>query len=168
MQLISSEPEGAAPVAGDDSVANKNVFLDLQSLVAESGNNLSQGQRQLLCLARALLKSHRVLLMDEATASLDYDTDRKIQSTIRGLHGTTFTIAHRLHTVANYDKVLVLEHGEVKEFAHPHELLARNDSMFYEMCESSGELEVLREMARKAYTGNRRLSDTNIAPATAM
>ena len=130
---------------------NVNVFTNLSSPVAESGTNLSQGQRQLLCLARALLKSPRVLLMDEATASIDYATDAKIQDTLRELKGSTIiTIAHRLQTIVDYDKVLVLEKGEVAEFGPPWELLKNEDGMFRAMCEKSGDLDVLLDMAAKA------------------
>ena len=130
---------------------NANVFTNLSSPVSESGSNLSQGQRQLLCLARALLKNPRVLLMDEATASIDYATDAKIQDTLRGVRGSTIvTIAHRLQTIVDYDKVLVLEKGEVAEFGAPWELIAAEGGMFRGMCETSGDYETLREMAERA------------------
>ena len=130
---------------------NANVFHNLSSPVAESGTNLSQGQRQLLCLARALLKSPRVLLMDEATASIDYATDAKIQTTLRELKGSTIvTIAHRLQTIVDYDKVLVLEKGEVAEFDTPWDLIKKEDGIFRGMCEKSGDFEILLEMAEKA------------------
>ncbi|PWW78180.1 P-loop containing nucleoside triphosphate hydrolase protein [Tuber magnatum] len=138
----------------------RNVFLDLQSPVAESGNNLSQGQKQLLCLARALLKDPVVLLMDEATASIDYSTDTKIQATIRELKSTTITIAHRLNSIIFYDKVLVLDQGKVEEFDHPHNLLQKKDSIFREMCESSGELGALEEMAKRTFMGTGTLIET--------
>lgn len=130
---------------------NTNPFLSLSSPIAESGSNLSQGQRQLLCLARALLKNPRVLLMDEATASIDYATDAKIQDTLRELKGSTvITIAHRLMTIVDYDKVMVLERGEVVEFGSPWELIGREGGVFRGMCEMSGDFEGLREGARRA------------------
>jgi ABC-type phosphate transport system ATPase subunit len=128
---------------------NKNPFRNLNSPVSESGSNLSQGQRQLLCLARALLKAPKVLLMDEATASIDYATDAKIQETIREIKNTTITIAHRLQTIIDYDKVLVLDKGEVVEYGDPWDLLMSKGS-FHGMCETSGELEALEREARKA------------------
>lgn len=130
---------------------NTNPFLSLSSPIAESGTNLSQGQRQLLCLARALLKNPRVLLMDEATASIDYATDAKIQDTLRELKGSTvITIAHRLMTIVDYDKVMVLESGEVVEFGSPWELVGKEGGVFRGMCEMSGDFEGLREGARRA------------------
>lgn len=140
---------------------NKNIFLNLSSPVAESGNNLSQGQRQLLCLARALLKQPKVLMMDEATASIDYTTDSKIQETIREIDATILTIAHRLQTVADYDKVLVLDKGEVVEYGHPYELMRRdgNDAIFKGMCEMSGESEALLKTAKKAWESRRLVDD---------
>jgi ABC-type multidrug transport system fused ATPase/permease subunit len=135
---------------------NKNIFRNLESPVAESGSNLSQGQRQLLCLARALLKSPRVLMMDEATASIDYATDAKIQETLRELkESTIITIAHRLQTIIDYDKVLVLDHGRVVEFDHPWTLINKEDGSFRGMCENSGNMEALLDGAKGAWESKR-------------
>lgn len=140
---------------------NKNIFHSLQSPIAESGSNLSQGQRQLLCLARALLKHPRVLMMDEATASIDYSTDAKIQETLRELSSSTIiTIAHRLQTIIDYDKVLVLDHGRVIEYDHPWTLVNREGSLFRSMCEHSGNVEVLLEGARRAWEQKRLVDDS--------
>ncbi|KAM5448741.1 Transporter of the ATP-binding cassette (ABC) [Microsporum audouinii] len=141
---------------------NKNIFLNLESAITESGSNLSQGQRQLLCLARALLKSPKVLLMDEATASIDYATDSKIQDTLRELRGnnTILTIAHRLQTIIDYDRVLVLDHGEVKEYDGPWQLINKEGGIFRSMCENSGNMEVLLEAAKKAWEQHRLVDDS--------
>ncbi|KAF2231876.1 putative ABC transporter [Viridothelium virens] len=166
----------ASPVSPSHA-DNKNIFLNLSSPVAESGTNLSQGQRQLLCLARALLKNPRVLLMDEATASIDYATDGKIQETIREIRNTTVTIAHRLQTIVDYDKVLVLDRGEVVEFGGPWELLRADEEegqggdearelgikkagIFRGMCEMSGDLEVLEKEAKRAWEARRLVDDS--------
>ncbi|OAG44265.1 hypothetical protein AYO21_01261 [Fonsecaea monophora] len=144
-----------------DRKENKNIFRDLSSPVAESGSNLSQGQRQLLCLARALLKSPKVLVMDEATASIDYATDSKIQDTLRELQNNTIlTIAHRLQTIIDYDRVLVLDHGEVVEYADPWELLQKEDGHFRAMCETSGDFDSLHELAKKAWQERRLIDDS--------
>ena len=163
--IIPAADQGeSGPSSGDDSGTevelakkmtntheNTNVFTNLSSPVAESGSNLSQGQRQLLCLARALLKSPRVLLMDEATASIDYATDAKIQDTLREVkESTIITIAHRLQTIVDYDKVLVLDKGKIVEYDAPWELIEREDGVFREMCEMSGDLEGLVEVAKQA------------------
>jgi ABC-type multidrug transport system fused ATPase/permease subunit len=147
---------------GTASVAdNKNVFHNLDSLVSESGSNLSQGQRQLLCLARALLKKPRVLMMDEATASIDYATDAKIQETLRELQSSTIiTIAHRLQTIIDYDKVLVLDHGRVIEFDHPWTLINKEDGLFRSMCDNSGNMEVLLDGAKRAWSQKRLVDDS--------
>jgi ABC-type multidrug transport system fused ATPase/permease subunit len=140
---------------------NKNIFHNLDSLVSESGSNLSQGQRQLLCLARALLKKPRVLMMDEATASIDYATDAKIQETLRELRDSTIiTIAHRLQTIIDYDKVLVLDHGRVIEFDHPWTLISKEDGLFRSMCENSGNMDVLLDGAKRAYAAKRLVDDS--------
>lgn len=140
---------------------NKNIFHHLDSIVSESGSNLSQGQRQLLCLARALLKKPRVLMMDEATASIDYATDAKIQETLRELRDNTIiTIAHRLQTIIDYDKVLVLDHGRVIEFDHPWTLISREEGLFRSMCENSGNMEVLLDGAKRAWASKRLVDDS--------
>lgn len=153
--------EEETPTGASTPVTNKNVFLNLSSPVTESGNNLSQGQRQLLCLARALLKNPKVLMMDEATASIDYNTDSKIQETIRELNSTIITIAHRLQTIVDYDKVLVLDKGSVIEYGHPHELLKKEgkDAIFKGMCETSGDFEALKTAAKKAWEAGRLVDD---------
>jgi len=148
---------GSTMTVGD----NKNVFHNLDSLVSESGSNLSQGQRQLLCLARALLKQPRVLMMDEATASIDYATDAKIQETLRELRDSTIiTIAHRLQTIIDYDKVLVLDHGRVIEYEHPWDLINREGGLFRSMCENSGNMDVLLDGAKRAWTQKRLVDDS--------
>ena len=100
-------------------------------------------------------------MMDEATASIDYTTDAKIQETIRELKSTIITIAHRLQTIVDYDKVLVLDKGEVVEYAHPHELLKKEgkDAIFRGMCETSGDLEGLMDAAKKAWEAKRLVDD---------
>ncbi|KAM7206534.1 ATP-dependent bile acid permease [Naviculisporaceae sp. PSN 640] len=142
---VTGTEEPTSPVA-----TNKNVFLNLSSPVSESGTNLSQGQRQLLCLARALLKKPNVLVMDEATASIDYATDSAIQETIRELDCTIITIAHRLQTIADYDKVLVLDKGQVIEYDHPWELMKKGGD-FRGMVDNSGDYEALAKIAKKAF-----------------
>lgn len=108
--------------------------------ITEGGENLSVGQRQLVCLARALLRKTKVLVLDEATACCDLTTDDLIQKTIRTeFKGcTVLTIAHRLNTIHDSDKVIVLENGEISEFASPNELLQNKGSVFYSMAKDSG------------------------------
>ncbi|OLL23812.1 ATP-dependent bile acid permease [Neolecta irregularis DAH-3] len=120
----------SSPAAMDGQ--NINIFLNLESPVAEGGGNLSQGQRQLLCLARALLRRSRIVIMDEATASVDHNLDAKIQQTIRSEFAsfTIITIAHRLLSIIDYDKIIVLDQGELKEDDHPYRLLQNDDSIF--------------------------------------
>lgn len=148
---VRFEGTAAEAVADPATLENKNIFTNLYSPVAESGSNLSQGQRQLLCLARALLKDPKVLLMDEATASIDYATDAKIQETIREIKNTTITIAHRLQTIIDYDKVLVLDKGELIEFGNPWDLIRMENGIFKGMCDMSGDFEILIKEAEKAH-----------------
>jgi len=111
----------------------------LTATVAEDGNNWSQGQRQLLCIARALLKRSRVVMLDEATASCDVTTDAMVQKGIRDVFTgcTVLTIAHRLHTIADSDKIMVLDQGAVVEFDSPQNLLSREGSIYRSLVEES-------------------------------
>ena len=107
----------------------------IQHKIAEGGENLSIGQRQLICLARALLRKSKILVLDEATASIDFATDELVQNTIRSEFKdcTTITIAHRLKTVLDSDKMLVLDKGELKEYDEPNYLLKDSNSLFYSL-----------------------------------
>ncbi|KAF9969099.1 Canalicular multispecific organic anion transporter 2, partial [Actinomortierella ambigua] len=111
--------------------------------VAPNGENFSVGQRQLICLARALLCKTKVLVLDEATSSVDMQTDELIQRTIRTefYDRTILTIAHRIKSVMDYDMILVLDRGQVKEYASPKELLQRKESLFYSLAKQAGEVE---------------------------
>jgi ABC-type multidrug transport system fused ATPase/permease subunit len=112
----------------------------LSARVAEGGENFSVGQRQLLCVARALLRNPRVLVADEATASVDSETDALIQRTIRRefRHCTVLTIAHRINTVLDSTKVLVMDDGLVKEFDEVPSLMGRKESTFRAMVVEAG------------------------------
>ncbi|EDK40781.2 hypothetical protein PGUG_04879 [Meyerozyma guilliermondii ATCC 6260] len=119
----------------DDEAENA---LDVK--VSEGGSNLSVGQRQLMCLARALLVPSHVLILDEATAAVDVETDQVLQETIRTefKDRTILTIAHRLNTILDSDKIIVLENGAVAEFDSPQSLLKNKDSLFYALCKQGG------------------------------
>ncbi|MCJ8739010.1 hypothetical protein PDJAM_G00042380 [Pangasius djambal] len=106
---------------------------------SEGGENLSLGQRQLVCLARALLRKTKILVLDEATAAVDVETDKLIQSTIRTQFEecTVLTIAHRLNTIMDYTRVLVMERGSIIEMDSPANLLSQR-GLFYEMCQEAG------------------------------
>ena len=112
----------------------------LDQLVEEEGSNFSLGERQLLALTRALVRQSKILILDEATSSVDYETDGKIQSRIASEFSecTILCIAHRLKTILSYDRILVLDKGEIAEFDKPKALFADHDSIFYSMCKRSG------------------------------
>ncbi|XP_035998439.1 canalicular multispecific organic anion transporter 2 isoform X2 [Fundulus heteroclitus] len=118
-------------------VSNQPAKLDMEC--SEGGENLSVGQRQLVCLARALLRKTRILILDEATAAIDLETDDLIQSTIRTQFQdcTVFTIAHRLNTIMDYTRVLVLDKGQIAEFDTPTNLLSQR-GIFYGMAKDAG------------------------------
>ncbi|GAA5962699.1 hypothetical protein JCM3765_006170 [Sporobolomyces pararoseus] len=131
--------------------AKENDELNLDSPVRSGGSNLSQGQRQLVGLARALVRRSKVVILDEATASLDNESDRLVQRAIREeFEGCTLlTVAHRIETIVDYDRILVLGSGKVLEFDKPRTLLDKQDGAFREMCESTGNFEELYEKAKK-------------------
>nr|XP_029724825.1 multidrug resistance-associated protein 1-like isoform X4 [Aedes albopictus] len=118
----------------------KGLTAGINHEVSEGGENLSVGQRQLICLARALLRKTKVLILDEATAAVDLETDDLIQRTIRTEFKdcTVLTIAHRLNTIMDYDKVIILDKGQISEFAAPSELLQNKSSAFYSMAKDAG------------------------------
>lgn len=113
----------------------------LDAEISEGGSNLSAGQRQLVCFARALLRKTKILILDEATSSIDLETDEAVQKILRGddFKGvTTLTIAHRINTITDSDKVLVLEKGQVAEFDTPETLLQNKDSIFTSLVIQAG------------------------------
>ncbi|CAG4967832.1 unnamed protein product [Colias eurytheme] len=154
-------------VDADINAALSEVELDtlisnlpggLNSRLGDGGGNLSCGQRQLLCLARAVLAKRNILVLDEATANVDTETDRQIQKTIRNkfANSTVLTIAHRLNTVMDYDRVLVMDKGRIVESGHPYELLDTSKhpkGLFKSMVEQTGPESsgVLYKMAEESY-----------------
>ncbi|KAI8820425.1 P-loop containing nucleoside triphosphate hydrolase protein [Fimicolochytrium jonesii] len=142
---------------------NLNTFvaslpLKLDSPVADKGENLSVGQRQLLCLGRVILNRPNILVMDEATASVDAQADALIQTSIRTHFAATtvLSIAHRLNTIADFDKVLVLDAGVLVEFDAPHVLLSREGSLFGKLADATGpaNARLLRDVARRRAEGD--------------
>ncbi|KAF9438940.1 hypothetical protein BGZ76_002939 [Entomortierella beljakovae] len=151
----SSKPSSAAASvkgtesSGEDIVDPSKITLDTP--VKENGSNFSQGQRQLIALARALVRQSKIIVMDEATASVDFETDLKIQGTIRQemANSTIITIAHRIRTIADFDRVLVMDAGVVAEFDKPLTLMKKEGGIFRSMCERSTEFDALLAIAEE-------------------
>ena len=112
----------------------------LDAEVKKGGSNLSSGERQLICVARALLESAQILILDEATSNLDGVSDNAVQELLRieFARFTVLTIAHRLHTVIDYDKILVMGEGQLVEHGTPSELLARPEGVLHLMAKALG------------------------------
>lgn len=138
------------PGTATPSQANTNVFTSLDAPISEGGLNLSQGQRQLLCLARAIVARPKLMVLDEATSAVDMETDAHIQESIRtefGRNATTLlVIAHRLSTIADFDRILVMDAGKAVEFGAPRELMEIEDGVFKNLVDNSGEKAVLEKM----------------------
>lgn len=136
-----------------ENVELKSSVSSLDYNVEQGGVNFSVGQRQLLCLARAILRNNKILLLDEATANVDPTTDALIQKTIRHnfKNCTVLTIAHRLNTIMDSDKVLVMDYGQAVEFDHPHVLLKNEQGHFTSMVKETGKVmfEQLKKVAEK-------------------
>jgi ABC-type multidrug transport system fused ATPase/permease subunit len=150
----SSNSSQTKPLGGDSKSKKKNTnpFASLNSPISESGLNLSQGQRQLLCLARAIVARPKIMILDEATSAVDKTTDALIQRSIREefQDSTLLVIAHRLSTIVDFDRILVLGAGAVVEYGAPWELLEgeEKEGGFMGMVESSGESAVLKEIIK--------------------
>ncbi|KAI9600531.1 hypothetical protein H4Q26_000315 [Puccinia striiformis f. sp. tritici PST-130] len=121
------------------ALAPRISLKSLDMKLSEGGKSFSVGQRQMLALARAMLRRTKVVIMDEATSSIDMETDAQIQSTIRECMGDSMviTIAHRLFTVIDYDKLIILREGQIIESGSPKDLIQDSNSEFRSMCESS-------------------------------
>ncbi|KXG53717.1 ABC transporter, integral membrane type 1 [Penicillium griseofulvum] len=142
-----SETGASTPTA---QKTNANVFTSLSATISEGGLNLSQGQRQLLCLARAIVARPKIMVLDEATSAVDMETDALIQQSIRAEFGrnatTLLVIAHRLSTIADFDRILVMDAGKAAEFGSPKDLMGIEGGVFKNLVENSGEKEVLEKM----------------------
>lgn len=132
----SDLPSTSAPPPAEGQSAPR---FSLDSPIDDEGSNLSIGQRSLVSLARALVNNTKILILDEATASVDYETDSKIQHTIANefKERTILCIAHRLRTIIGYDRICVMDAGMIAEFDTPVNLFAMPDSIFHGMCERS-------------------------------
>ncbi|KAH8978585.1 hypothetical protein EDB92DRAFT_2119177 [Lactarius akahatsu] len=127
--------------------------LTLDSQISSGGGNLSVGQRQILALARAIVRGSKLLILDEATSAIDYKTDTIIQTSLRNeLKGdvTLITVAHRLQTIIDADKVMVLDAGRIVEFDKPSELLKLENGRFRSLVDESGDKDLLYSMASSA------------------
>ncbi|XP_063235987.1 ATP-binding cassette sub-family C member 4-like [Bacillus rossius redtenbacheri] len=138
-----------------EEVELKDSVGSLDFQISEGGANFSVGQRQLVCLARAILRNNKILVLDEATANVDPQTDALIQRTIRHRFRdcTVLTIAHRLNTIMDSDAVLVMDAGMIMEYGHPYTLLQNKCGYFYKMVAETGSATALQlhQTAAQAY-----------------
>ena len=139
--VLTAEEVAKAKSISKDNISDEVELpkFHLYQPVEDEGENFSLGERQLISFARALVRNAKIIILDEATSSVDYGTDDKIQTTIADefRQCTILCIAHRLKTIINYDKILVMDKGSVREFDTPWNLFNSSGSVFREMCEKS-------------------------------
>ncbi|CAG2104617.1 unnamed protein product, partial [Medioppia subpectinata] len=158
VQSMPGQLDGVVREGGSNLSVGQRQLVCLARAILRDNRilvNLSVGQRQLVCLARAILRDNRILVLDEATANVDHRTDALIQTTIRQRfrYCTVITIAHRLNTIIDSDKVMVLDAGQVVEYDIPHHLLDTSDSVFSKLVKQTGkEMSTkLKQMAKQYY-----------------
>ena len=122
---------------GFEYTEEDDIILDRK--IEQSGTNLSVGEKQLICICRAILRKTKIIVMDEATANIDMTIEEKIQKALEYALGnsTVITVAHRIKTIINYDKILVLNNGEIVEYDTPKNLLENDKSLFYQLYSKS-------------------------------
>lgn len=122
-----------------EKVGIKEMIPTLETYIENSGAKYSTGQKQLVCLARAAITKCRILVLDEATANMDVETEKMLNRVVEDIFEdcTIFAIAHRIHSIMHFDKVLVLDRGNVAEFDNPRTLLNQTDSIFHRICEEA-------------------------------
>ncbi|KZV94275.1 P-loop containing nucleoside triphosphate hydrolase protein [Exidia glandulosa HHB12029] len=149
---VGSVPSTSASPSPSGAATPAQTLITLDSKVSEGGANWSAGQRQLIAMARALLRNTGITVLDESTASVDFETDKKIQHTIRAQfkNSILLTIAHRLQTIIDYDRVLVLQEGKVVEFDTPARLIAQEGGVFRGMCMKSEHFDELQAAANES------------------
>jgi len=150
----SRTPSEGSPVTATSTVGNDNEpssKISLDTEISAGGLNFSAGQRQLIVMARALLRQSNFIILDEATSSIDFETDAKIQNTIREEFGNSLllTVAHRLRTIIDYDRLIVLDQGKVAEFDTPWNLISKEGGIFRTMCLKSGTFNELEKAAKE-------------------
>ncbi|KAH7104662.1 multidrug resistance-associated ABC transporter [Auriculariales sp. MPI-PUGE-AT-0066] len=145
-----SGAESVTEIATSTETSTPKLTLD--SPVSAGGANFSQGQRQLLAMARALLRQSSVIIFDEATSSIDFKSDARIQATIREefQNSLLITVAHRIRTIIDFDRILVLDGGKLVEMGTPYELIQKQDGYFRKLCLQSGTFNQLEEAAATA------------------
>ncbi|KAG6840544.1 hypothetical protein C0991_005904 [Blastosporella zonata] len=142
--------DAAESISSTVTDVETKTTVSLETKVSAGGTNFSQGQRQLIAMARALLRRSSIIVLDEATSSIDFATDAKIQTTIREEFNSSLllTVAHRLRTVIDYDRLIVLDQGQIVEFDTPWKLIQKEGGIFRTMCLKSGSFGDLEAAAK--------------------